>query len=85
MGGRMEDAEKVELARVAAHCDQLAEHFDTVQIFVTRNADNETEEEGTVNIQLGRGNWFARYGQVHQWIVKSDEDARIHARREPNP
>lgn len=77
----MNSAEKAELDRVSLHADQLAEHFDSVQIFVTRKADNETEEDGTVNINFGRGNWFARYGQVQAWLIKSEEWTRMEARK----
>lgn len=41
----------------------LIQHFDTVQIFVTRH-----EGEGTVRGNWGNGNWYARFGQVSLWV-----------------
>lgn len=78
----MNDAQKAELDRVSLHADQLAEHFDSVQIFVTRKSDNEQEPDGTVNIHFGRGNWFTRYGQIATWVLKADERSREEVRRE---
>ena len=54
----------------------LREHFDTVQIFVSRK-----DEDGTVNATQGVGNWFACYGQVKDWIHRSEENTRIEARK----
>ena len=51
----------------------LMEHFDSVQIFVTRNTGPSTR-----HISIGSGNWFSRYGQVVdwlQWIAKQPPDA----------
>lgn len=45
----------------------LREHFDTVQIFVTRCDEGSGE---THALNLGSGNWFARRGQVSAWVVK---------------
>lgn len=52
---------------------KLLEHFDTVQIFVTREKG---EDSSTVNAHCGGGNWFARYGQVRNWMVQADEETR---------
>lgn len=65
-------------------CDALMEHFDTVQIFVTRH--EQAALDGTVNVAYGAGNWFARRGQVGHWCMKQDEfdkeRARIEVREE---
>lgn len=43
---------------------QLRRHFDTVEIFVTRD-----EPEGkTLAFADGAGNWYARFGQVQEWL-----------------
>jgi hypothetical protein len=42
---------------------ELLKHFDTVQIFVTR----QEPDAHTVAVSIGRGNWYARYGQVAAW------------------
>lgn len=54
---------------VKRHVAQLSEHFEAVQVFVTRSS-----EEGTVNCHLGAGNWFARYGQVKLWTAKEERE-----------
>lgn len=63
--------EQALLARVAS---QLGEHFDTVQIFASKH--DPAEADGTVTLNYGVGNWYARYGQVIEWTIKHDEDAR---------
>lgn len=52
----------VALARKAAQ--ELLRHFDTVQIFATR----QDAQDGTMSIKVGLGNWFARYGQISLWL-----------------
>jgi hypothetical protein len=57
-----------------AACESLGEHFDTIQIFVTRHEP--TEEGGTISATWGSGNYFAGYGQAVEWVVKQDERSR---------
>lgn len=72
--------EEPDKQRVQAALDSLSEHFDAVQIFATRY---EMGGEGmTVNVQMGSGNWFARYGHVGEWMIKQDEYTRLHCRKE---
>lgn len=50
----------------------LSEHFDTVHIFTTRY---ESEHEGrTICVNRGVGNWFARYGQVTNWLLEQQNE-----------
>lgn len=70
--------EDQDVAIVRSHAVQLSEHFDTVQILCTRTSG---DVDGTVNVSWGEGNFFARYGQVREWIVKQDERTRIMQRR----
>lgn len=66
-----EDEDKdQELEVVKQHVAQLSEHFDSVQIFCTRHVNNDV---GTVHIHYGAGNFFARYGQIKSWLLKTDE------------
>ena len=46
--------------RVNKALEELGEHFDSVHIFATRHESGESG--GTININKGVGNWFARYG-----------------------
>ena len=48
------------------HIEQLGEHFETVQIFVTIK---DTTGDGTAHVNRGTGNYFARYGQVQLWLA----------------
>lgn len=59
---------------IEVHVNQLMEHFDTVQIFVTRHEP--ATLNGTVRADLGGGNWYARYGQAKEWLVIQDERAK---------
>jgi hypothetical protein len=43
--------------------DQLMLHFDSAQVFVTRQ-----DGDNTVGGSFGRGNWYARKGQVGEWL-----------------
>jgi hypothetical protein len=74
-----EQMEKDDMERVQAAVNTLAEHFDTVQIFCTRCESGTLD--GTVRLHLGAGNWYARYGQIGQWMIAQDESARIAERR----
>lgn len=67
-----------DMTMLEKHANELAEHFDSVQIFVTRHEGG--EKNGTVNASQGAGNWFARYGQVKSWVIKQDECAREEVR-----
>lgn len=60
--------------------EQLGEHFDTIQIFATRYTGG--EKGGTVHVCKGDGNWYARYGQVVEWINREEESARIEMRND---
>lgn len=75
-----EENEKADLEIIQRAIDMLGDRFDTIQIFTTRY---ESENDGgTINVQKGTGNWFARYGHVKTWIEKVDEDSRERARRD---
>lgn len=74
--------EDPDLERLRDAANALGEHFDTVQILVTRHEEGET---GTVNASWGTGNWFARFGQVREWVIKSEERSRELIRRDDSP
>lgn len=62
-----------EMVKKAA--EALGEHFDGVQIFATRY-----EPDGTVTVNYGQGNYYARYGHVKGWCTREDETFRDAAR-----
>lgn len=75
-----EESQRTEdLDRVKRHCEQLAEHYDTVQIFVTSHMP--TELNGTKTVSYGLGNWYARHGQAALWVEEHREYERIAARK----
>lgn len=69
--------------RVQDHVNKLLDHFDTVQIFVSRHMP--AELDGTVTCNRGGGHWNARYGQVREWLVYEEERIRLCARRNDEP
>lgn len=69
-----------DLALVDQAVERLGEHFDTVQIFVTRH--DQGEEDGTVSCIKGSGNYYARLGLVNEWLTKEDEKTREYMRPE---
>jgi hypothetical protein len=60
------------------HCSHLAEHFETVQIFVTRTH----EDGGTINAQYGEGNWFSRFGQIKMWLKRESYRIKMELKKE---
>ena len=70
--------QEAEIQRVQDAVTALSEHFDTVQIFVTihRTTPEGDLKEGTTSINRGYGNWYARHGQINEWMVRADADAR---------
>lgn len=68
-----------EMQILRSHALQLHEHFESVQIIVTRH---DVEEDGTVLAHHGEGNWFARYGSVKEWLLKLETRTKREVMRE---
>ena len=47
---------------------KLAEHFDTVQVFVSKY-----ESGFTHSFSVGEGNFNARQGQVKNWVIRQEQ------------
>lgn len=71
MNDKLEGTEELKI--LEKHIAQLGEHFDTVQIFVTKYVKNKE----TFNIYNGTGNYFARYGQIEQWINRQQSGSLV--------
>lgn len=69
----------IDLDRIKEHVTQLAEHFDTVHIFVTRHEEGDI---GTTNASWCHGSYFTRRGQIEDWVIKQDERTRLEAKRD---
>jgi hypothetical protein len=64
--------------RVLEAARALGEHFDTVHVFATRH--DPAEKDGTVVVDDGVGNWYARQGQIAEWLEFQRENVRLAAR-----
>lgn len=68
---------------VRDHVTRLSEHFSTVEIFVTRDPVEVGDNAGdTVAMRAGSGNWYARLGQIEEFVREQDAKARANAVRE---
>lgn len=67
------DARSAVLGRMKAMASHLMEHgADSVQVFVTKRHPDGT----TVGIHHGEGDYYARLGNVQEWVTMADERAR---------
>ena len=66
---------------IQKHVALLTEHFDTVHVFVTKHVNN---SEGTVQLNHGSGNYFARYGQIVVWSDDAHDQLMEAARGLPD-
>lgn len=74
-----EEAEINKLVKDSAA--KLIEHFDTVQIFVTRHRG---DLETTQSFEYGEGNFYARLGHITEWISMQDQFQRNAAIKKDN-
>jgi hypothetical protein len=75
----MADEAEQDMDVLRRHAAMLGEHFDTIQIFVTRHV---AEDDDTITAHYGTGHWLARLGQVRDWVIQQDERVRCRTRRE---
>jgi hypothetical protein len=68
-------------ALVRRHVGQLAEHFESVQVFATVHR-REGARMVSNALDLGSGCWYTRYGQIREWLLMNDERARQKAAEE---
>lgn len=61
-----DEQRKKDTERLQQAVTPLMEHFDTVHIFATRHEAGTLD--GTLRCSTGRGNWFARMGQIFEWV-----------------
>jgi len=66
---------------VKTHAAQLGEHFQSVQIFVSGYTGSNGE---SLAFEYGAGNFYARLGQVTEWLSIQDQYQRNHAIRKDN-
>lgn len=73
-----DNRETLDVQEIDRHVHALMEHFDTVQIFCTRS---DRKDGGTVYVNRGAGNLFARTGQARAWCLVQDEEIRASVTR----
>jgi hypothetical protein len=61
-------------AAVGEALNLLSRHYDCATIFVSRY---DPTESNTHSGWRGFGNWFARFGQIREWLIKREAIARI--------
>jgi hypothetical protein len=57
----------------------IEEHFDACHIFATKHETEAEATDGTAGVlafSLGRGNYYARYGLIREWMLRQDERSR---------
>jgi len=52
--------------------NEIAENYDSVQIFLTKHTDVNKNYEDTESIYYGVGNKFAIFGQIKSWILTEE-------------
>lgn len=62
------------LALVKEQCNNLNIHFESVHIFCTHY--DPTNDE-TTSLNLGTGNRYTRYGQLRDFMIKTEEQSRL--------
>jgi len=62
-----------------AAVEELMQYFDTVQVFVSKSRS----DDETVGQTVGKGNLFARIGQVNIWL--NQLEATLDNNNETNP
>jgi len=72
--------EQDDTKRLCDAVNALSDFFDTVQIFTTRHESNDI---GTIAFQRGSGNWYARFGQIKEWVIKREEETKEIIRHPP--
>jgi len=64
----MKASSKVEMEKLLkSSISVLMEHFEAVQILVSRSTPEETQ-----SLFIGRGNWFARQGMAREFITEDE-------------
>lgn len=71
-----------DIARLQEHCRQLREHYDSVQIFCTREDTDPVKggRLGTSRFHSGSGDFYARWGYTKLWVEGELEGIRQQVR-----
>lgn len=69
----MSPQDEAAVKMVKNHLERLGEHWDSVHIFVTKY---DPETKSTIDYNIGGGNWYARNGQIREYLTRCDEETR---------
>lgn len=75
----MSEDTKQDFDRIDRMAEQLMEHYDSVSIFVSRS---DGAKDKTRYFCRGSGNWFARYGQIVDWLKAEDARTAVRVKKE---
>lgn len=69
--------EQLDMEALDKAADALAERFPSVQIFVHRERKASVKSHNLQTcISVGRGDWYARYGQIREWMIEIEESIK---------
>lgn len=69
----MDEELDADVRKLDNHIAALMEHFDTVQILCTRY---DSKDKSTTQVSRGAGNWYARTGQMQEFLLKADTETQ---------
>lgn len=72
---RMDAQKKHVMELISKHASELAEHVESVRIFVTVMSD--ADSDIWFEYSEGRGNIYSQIGQVGEWLERQRERVRI--------
>ena len=65
MEKQAEEINEIILNKVKDFCKDMFPFVDSVHVFCSKHESNDI---GTSQMNYGLGNYFARYGQITQWV-----------------
>ena len=72
-------SEEPEDAAITRAMDSLMEHWDAVQVLVTRVSEDGTQ---TVRCFRGRGNWYSRTGMAREFLTTDEGQITAKAQKD---
>lgn len=67
----LEDLKQKQFKILTENCNRLMEHFDSVHIFASAE-----HVDGSISVHIGKGNWYTRFGQIKEWIIREEQRCR---------
>ena len=67
--------------RIEKAAMDLKEHCDSIRIFATLHRD---DSKNTTYLDIGKGNWYAQFGQIVEWVEAQNQRNRNHQTKRDN-